>query len=164
MNTASVILLTLIVYSAVTTAVYLISEQFLSPEISDNVECFLAVGIAGVALWVVLAAVRGIKSLFGRHIGRRSIFEDRETGQRYKCRTGRADDFEALHGFRPVKRYAAKKEWRDVPDFPQDVEEASRKICRYCRHDDECDCEVRCSRDEYGFLKHDRFERAGKRR
>ena len=58
MNTASVILLTLIVYSAVTTAVYLISEQFLSPEISDNVECFLAVGIAGVALWVGLAAGR----------------------------------------------------------------------------------------------------------
>ena len=109
--------------------------------------------------------VHKIRKLFKYHIGKRSIFEEESSGNRYKCKTKDTNDIKWVSGYKLIRRYASKAEWVDIPDFSKSFVENSKKNCNYCKHDKECECEypytkVKCKHDEFGpVLEFDKFEK-----
>lgn len=158
MNTLYIILITLLVYSIVGTLAYIVSKE------NDDVIIAFGLGIFGLTLCGILLIMRKIDSEFKYHIGKRSIFEETSTGNKYKCKVRDASDVEWLDGYEIVKRYAIKDEWSDIPDFPKELIEKSKRNCDHCRHDNECICDypydkVRCKHDEWGrVIEFDKFE------
>lgn len=164
MDIAVIVLDTLIIYSIIATASY-----FMSGENEDVLICF-GFGIIGLLLFGFSRIISKIQRLFKYHMGKRSIFEDKENKQKYKCKTDLADDINWLPGYRMIKRYADKKDWEDIPDFPDDIIEKSQRNCDRCRFNKECDCgspydKIRCKHDEWGLvLEFNKFEKKMRRR
>ena len=160
MNTFYIILLTLIVYSSISTITYIITKE------NEDVLCAFGLGIVGLSLSGILRVVERIVRMFRYHIGKRSIFEEKATGNRYKCKTKDSDDiWHWTEGYKLIKRYAKKNEWKDIPDFSKEFIEKSKINCDNCMYDDECCCdwpydEVRCKHDQWGkVIEFDRFEK-----
>lgn len=55
---------------------------------------------------------------FKYEFGKRTIFEDTITGQKYKCKTKEWTHIFDINGLRLITRYAKKSEWKDISDFP----------------------------------------------
>lgn len=150
------------VYSLVATITYIISGE------NEDVIIAFGLGIVGLTLSGIMKIVHKIRKLFKYHIGKRSIFEEESSGNRYKCKTKDTNDIKWVSGYKLIRRYASKAEWVDIPDFSKSFVENSKKNCNYCKHDKECECEypytkVRCKHDEFGtVLEFDKFEKGKK--
>ena len=159
MSTLYITLLTLIVYSTIATVIYILSGE------NEDILLLFGLGIIGLLLIGLYHIISKIQRLFKYHIRKRSIFEDLESKQRYKCRISQTDDIYWFPRYKLIKRYARKKEWKDIPDFPDDVIEESKKQCDRCKYNKECylsvsDDRIKCKHDEYGMiLKFDKFEK-----
>lgn len=155
MDTLYVVLITLVVYSAVSTLAYIVSEQ------NDEVFTIFGVGVVGLLLVLVVAIGEKVISIFNYHIGKRSIFEEKSTGNKYKCKTRNADDIiETTSEYKLVKRYAKKDAWIDVPDFSKEVIKNSKINCSHCLYRNDCAKLLpKCTCDKYGdILQYDKFE------
>ena len=153
------VLITLIVYSIISTLAYIISKD------NEDVAVAFGLGVFGLTLCGVLNVIRKIKDKFKYHIGKRSIFEEKGTGNKYKCRVKDAEDIRCwTEGYKMIKRYAKKSEWIDIPDFSEEFINNSKKNCDNCKYDKECVCDypritVKCKHDGYGtVLEFDKFE------
>lgn len=153
------VLITLVVYSLVGTVVYIITKD------NEDVAIAFGLGIVGLTLWGILEVVRKIRNKFKYHIGKRSIFEEESTGNKYKCRVKDANDiYYWTEGYKLIKQYATKHEWVDIPDFSEEFINNSKKNCDNCKYDKECVCDypritVKCKHDGYGtVLEFDKFE------
>lgn len=154
-----IVLITLIAYSIISTLVYIISKD------NENVAIAFGLGIFGLTLCGVLKIVRKIRDKFKYHIGKRSIFKEESTGNKYKCKVKDAEDIRCwTEGYKMIKRYAAKCEWVNIPDFSEEFIEKSKINCDNCKYDKECVCDypritVKCRHDGYGtVLEFDKFE------
>lgn len=149
-----IILITLIVYSIISTLAYIISKD------NEDVAIAFGLGIFGLTLCCILTIVRKVNNKFKYHIGKRSIFEEESTGDKYKCKVKDASDVEWVDGYKIVKRYATKSEWVDIPDFSEEFINNSKKNCDNCKYYKECGCGyIKCKHDGYGrVLEFDKFE------
>lgn len=154
-----IVLLTLIAYSLVGTILYIITKD------NEDVAIAFGLGVVGLTLWGVLQVIQKIRDQFRCHIGKRSIFEQTSTGNKYKCRVKDAEDIHCwTEGYKMIKRYAKKSEWIDIPDFSEEFINNSKKNCDNCKYDKECVCDypritVKCKHDGYGtVLEFDKFE------
>lgn len=160
MNVFYIVLITLIAYSIISTLAYIISKD------NENVAIAFGLGIFGLTLCCISMVVRKVRDKFKYHIGKRSIFEEDGTGNRYKCKVKDAEDVEWMFGYKIIKRYAEKTEWIDIPDFSKEFIEKSKINCDHCKYNNagECMCDypydgVRCKHDEWGaVLEFDKFE------
>ena len=159
MNTFEIVLLTLIIYSLIGTILYIITKD------NEVVAIAFGLGIVGLALWGILNVVRKIKNKFKYHIGKRSIFKEESTGNKYKCKVKDAEDIRCwTEGYKMIKRYAVKSEWINIPDFSEKFILNSKKNCDNCKYDKECINDypritVKCKHDGYGtVLEFDKFE------
>lgn len=158
MNIFYIVLITLVAYSLISTIVYLITD-------SEDVIIAFGLGIVGLTLSVIMKVVYKIKNLFKYHIGKRSIFEEECSGNKYKCKTSDTNDIQWVSGYKLVKRYASKSECINIPDFSKSFVENSKRNCDRCKYDKECECEypykkVKCKHDGYGtVLEFDKFEK-----
>ena len=160
MNVFYIVLLTLIAYSLIGTILYIITKD------NEDVAIAFGLGIVGLTLSGILNLIRKIVNKFKYHIGKRSIFEETSTGNKYKCKVKNANDVEWVSGYKMLKRYATKSEWIDIPDFSKELILNSKKNCNNCKHDNssECRCDypydrLRCKHDEWGaVLEFDKFE------
>lgn len=160
MDTFYIVLITLIAYSIISTLVYIISKD------NEDVAIAFGLGIFGLTLCGILMISRKINNEFKYHIGKRSIFEEEGTGNKYKCKVRDANDVDWMLGYKMIKRYAVKSEWFNIPDFSKEFIEKSKVNCDHCRYnnDGECMCDypydgVRCKHDEWGaVLEFDKFE------
>lgn len=157
MNVFITVLITLIVYSIISTLAYIISKD------DENVAIAFGLGVFGLALCGILMIIREVRNKFKYHIGKRSIFEEEGTGDKYKCKVEDAPDVEWTSGYRIIKRYAEKSEWADIPDFSKEFIEKSKINCDHCKHDKLCDSlydGALCKHDEWGVvLEFDKFEK-----
>lgn len=116
MNTLYTVLITLVIYSAISTLAHIVSKQ------NDNVIIIFGFGITGLFLAFVLRIGRKIRSIFKYHVGKRSIFKEKSTGNMYKCKTRNTNNIiETTSKYKLIKRYAKKDEWIDIPDFTKEV-------------------------------------------
>ena len=86
MSTLYITLLTLIVYSTIATVIYILSGE------NEDILLLFGLGIIGLLLIGLYHIISKIQRLFKYHIRKRSIFEDLESKQRYKCRISQTDD------------------------------------------------------------------------
>ena len=150
-----IILLTLISYSLISVVIYLISGE------NEEIAAMFGLGIIGVVLLAISKLTYKIKNMFKYHIGKRSIFTEKSTGNKYKCKTKDSDDiYYWLSDFKLVKRYAVKSEWVDIPDFSEEFIENSKKNCDHCKYINECSrTKIKCKHDEIGnIVEFDKFE------
>ena len=158
MNVFYIVLITLAVYSLVSTILYLITDN-------EDIVIAFGLGFIGLTLSGIMKMIYKIKKLFRYHIGKRSIFEEVSSGNKYKCKTNNTDDIQWVSGYKLIKRYASKTEWIDIPDFSEEIVENSKRNCGHCKYDKECECEypyikVRCKHDGYGtVLEFNKFEK-----
>ena len=158
MNTFYIVLLTLVIYSLIGTVSYIITKD------NEDVAIAFGLGIVGLTLSAILKIIRKIINKFKYHINKRSIFEEKSTGNKYKCKVKDASDIEWIDDYQILKRYAQKSEWVNIPDFSKEFILNSKKNCNNCKHDKECMCDypydrVRCKHDEWGtVLEFDKFE------
>lgn len=156
MNIFYIVLITLVAYSLISTIVYLITDN-------EDIVIAFGLGIVGLTLSGTMKIIHKIKNLFKYHIGKRSIFEEEDSGNKYRCRTSNTDDILWGSGYKLVKRYASKGEWTDIPDFSKEFIENSKRNCDRCKYDKECSGEhsnenIKCKHDEYGrVLEFDKF-------
>lgn len=160
MDVFYIVLITLIAYSIISTTAYIISKD------NEDVAIAFGLGILGLTLSGILMIVRKVNSKFKYHVGKRSIFEEEDTGNKYKCKVKDAGDVEWMYGYKIIKRYAQKHEWIDIPDFSDEFIEKAKINCDNCKYNNagECMCDypydgVRCKHDGYGVvLEFDKFE------
>lgn len=159
MSTFYIVLMTIVAYSFIATIAYIISKD------NEDVAIMFGLGIFGLTLWGILKILYKIKNKFKYHIGKRSIFEEKSTGNKYKCRVKDADDIHCwTEDYQLIKRYATKHEWINIPDFSAEFINNSKKNCNNCKYDKECVCDyphiaVKCKHDGYGtVLEFDKFE------
>lgn len=154
MNIFYIVLITLIVYSIISTLTYLICKE------NDDVIIAFGLGIFGLALCGVLRIMQAARKQFKCNIGKRSIFEEVSTGNKYKCKTKYTMDIHYwMDDYKVIKQYAKKSEWVDIPDISQEVIENSKRNCDYCKHDEACRYDVKCKHDPWGtVLEFDKFE------
>lgn len=151
-----IILLTLISYSLISVVVYLISGE------NEEIAAMFGLGIIGVVLLGISKFVHKVRNLVKYHIGKRSIFTEEATGNKYKCETKYTDDiYYWTSGYKLVKRYAVKSEWVDIPDFSKEFITNSKKNCDHCKHDNECSrTKIKCKHDEFDkILEFNKFEK-----
>ena len=160
MNIFGIVLLTLVVYSLISTVVFIISKE------NEDVIVAFGLGIVGLILAGLCRIIRWIIFKFKYRIGKRSIFEETSTGNKYKCKVKDSNDIDWVPGYKMIKRYATKSEWINIPDFNKELIMRSKINCNNCKHDkpDECRCgypydRVKCKHDEWGaVLEFDKFE------
>lgn len=158
MNIFYIVLITLVAYSLISTIVYLITDN-------EDIVIAFGLGIVGLTLSVIMKVIYKIKNLFKYHIGKRSVFEEVSSGNKYKCKTSDTNDIQWVSGYKLIKRYAVKSECIGVPDFSKSFIENSKRNCDRCKYDKECDGSysyesIKCKHDEYGkVLEFDKFEK-----
>lgn len=150
-------MIALLVYSLISTIAYLITDN-------EDVVIAFGLGIVGISLLVISRIIYKIRNLFKYHIGKRSIFEEESSGNKYKCRTSNTSDVQWTTGYKLIKRYASKSEYAGICDFSKSFIENSKRNCDRCKYNKECDDEymksIKCKHDEYGkVLEFDKFEK-----
>lgn len=159
MNTFYTVILTLIIYSIISTIIIGLSNE------NEDIITAFGFGIFGCFLTLVSKIIEKIQRLFKYHIGKRSIFEEKTTGKKYKCKTKYTNNI--IHwtsGYKLITRCATKSEWVNIPDFSNEFIENSKRNCDNCKYDKECVCNypyenIKCKHDEFGkVIAFNRFE------
>ena len=158
MNIFYIVLITLVVYSLISTIIYLIADN-------EDIIIAFGLGITGLILTGIMKIIYKIRDLFRYHISKRSIFEEKSSGNKYKCKTSDTSDIQWVSGYKLIKKYASKYEWINIPDFSKTFVENSKRNCDRCKYDEECGGEhsnenIKCKHDECGkVLEFDKFEK-----
>ena len=124
MTTGSVVIvvvLTLVIYSVVGTITYLISKE------NETVAIAFGLGIAGLTVVGLAKLIHVIRNRFKYHIGKRSIFEDAKTKQRYRCETKDANAVSLVGDYVLIERYAKKSKWKPLPGIDKAYIHKARK-------------------------------------
>lgn len=159
MNILTIVLITLTVYSAI--------ACFISLGFSNKDDVFeiFGLGIVGLSILVIGCIIESILRFFKCHFNKRSIFVEETTGSKYICKTKDSTNIQDwISGYKLVKRYATKSEWKNIPYFSNEFIKKSKINCDHCKHDKECVCEfpynkIKCKHDEYGMvLEFEKFE------
>lgn len=153
------IILTLIIYSMVATAVFIISDE------NETVGIIFGIGIIGWIVAGIFAMIRKARKYFKYYYNKRSIFQNRHNGQSYTCRIKYTNDVTWNEDYKLIKRYAAKSEWESLPEFSKTFLESCKINCDRCKYHNECnEClkgihSLKCVHDEYGaIISFDKFE------
>lgn len=96
MDTLQVILATLIIYSAISSALYIALNE------NDNVLILFGLGITGILTFGIFWSGNKIRQILKYHAGKRSIFDNLDDGKRYKCRVGQAKNVQWLDNYKLV--------------------------------------------------------------
>lgn len=121
MNVCLIIFLTLLIYSGIATVLFLLFDE------KEDILFWFGAGIVGVSLVAILSIIRKSIKFFKYEFGKRTIFVESETGNEYKCKTKEREKYIFdIDGYKMVTKFAKKKEWKDIPDFPLEVRK--RKI------------------------------------
>lgn len=110
-----IIILTLVVYSVISTVAFLISGE------NEMILKVFGLGIFGLLLSGIVFVLDNIKNIFKYHVRKRSVFEEKSTGEKYKCRTKDTDNIVRLGGYQLKIRYAGHPEWENIPDFDKEI-------------------------------------------
>ena len=158
MNAFYIAVLTLIIYSLISTVVFVITKE------NEDVLAIFGLGIVGLVLLCITNIIYKIKNKLKYHINKRSIFEEVATGNKYKCKVSDSHNVDWVPGYRLVKRYASRSEYIDIPDFSKDFIEKSRKNCDNCKYNKECDYNyprntIKCKNDYGIIIEFDKFEK-----
>ena len=148
MNTLCIVLITLVVYSLLSTIIYIILNE------NEDILMAFGLGVFGLLLLAIVNTIRKIKKVFKYYINKRSIFIEISTGNKYKCRVKDTKDLEWLSKYKLIKRYANKSEWKTIPDFNIEIINDSKKNCDNCVYNEECSRSsvyVKCT-NEYGTV------------
>lgn len=165
MNTFYIVLITLVVYSLVSTIVFIITKE------NEDITMGFGLGIVGLILIGITKTIRKIRNSFKYHIGKRSIFIEEKTGNKYKCKTRDTNDVCWVIGYSLIKRYATKSEWQNISDFSKEFIKNSKRNCDNCKYNDSCKfnmCRksldtIRCQHDSFGIVtEFDKFEKNNK--
>lgn len=134
METFKIVIITLLIYSAISTAVYLISRQ------NDEILCHFGLGIVGNILVFICYVIDKIHH-FIKYYNIRSIMCIESTGELRYCKLKDTSDIYLYHkGYKLKKRYAKKEEWKTLKPFDQEFINYCKRNCSRCIHDDvECD-------------------------
>lgn len=150
-------LMTLVLYSTISTLIFFIKKE------DENVLLLAGLGIVGSIVTLIFETIGEINRLLKYHIGKRSIYENVHTNEKYKCKVSCNDDMDWNNDYKLIRRYAVKKEWDGIPDIPEDVIEKSKINCSNCKYYDWCGQfghEVKCKTDFYGKVEEfDKFEK-----
>lgn len=157
METLNIIIATLLAYSLISTLVYIILRE------NETVLEAFGLGIVGLLLSGIMAVVRKVIFQLKYRIGKRSIIEECN-GLRYQCKPQDTDDITGWKdGYKLIKRYASKSEWKDLPAYSKEFIEECKRNCDHCKYNDECNrgkTYVKCEHDEYGVvIEFNKFEK-----
>lgn len=127
------ILLTLVVYSAIATTVFLLTKQ------NETVIGYFGLGIVGCTLSVLCGWFKKLKKLIECR-NKRSIFCCEKDGINRYCNLKDTNDiYHWIEGYKLVKRYAPKDEWKSLQPFDKEFIKRSKRNCNHCIHDNkEC--------------------------
>jgi len=149
MNNISTIIITILIYSAITTLIFIASKE------NDDVAVLLAIGVLAIVLIPGFALIRKLISLkkFG---GKRSIILDNDENKYYWCKLSDTNDLsDWFNRYKLKTRYATKDEWSKYERISQEKIEKSKINCDYCA--DECsnwyENSHKCKTDSYEFFK-----------
>lgn len=153
MRTLTIVILTLFVYSIISTTIYLLSKQN-----EDVLEVF-GLGIFGMILVGISKLYWNIKQFFRCNYQKRTLFQDNKTKTIYKCKN--KDTHNIYWGdYKLIKRYTKKNEWKDIPDLPDDVMKKLKINCENCIYNKDCEKNVKCKHDNYGtVIEFDQFKK-----
>lgn len=138
-----IILLTLILYSTISTLVFILSKE------NEKLITFFGLGVVGTILYFICRTICKIRNYFKYHYKKRFIFQDK-TGNKYICSVDEASDIMYLQLYKIIKRYAHQSEWKGLPKIPKDAILQSKRTCKYCKYDDKC--------GEYDYILYNRSE------
>lgn len=124
MDVFIVVLLALAVYSLVGTVAYFISKE------NETVAITFGLGIVGLAIIGCVKLIRAVGNLFKYHIGKCSVFIDRKTGKRFRCKVRDANAVHWAYDCDMVKRYAAQSDYPLVPELDKGSIKKVRKDYR----------------------------------
>lgn len=112
-----IVLLTLVTYSLVGTVAYFISKE------NETVAIAFGLGIIGLTICGIAKLVRGIANKFKYHVGKCSVFFDKKTGKRFKCKVKDANAVQWAYGYDYdlIRRYALRSDYADVPEFSREI-------------------------------------------
>lgn len=149
-----IVFLTLILYSTISTLVFILSKD------NETIIIFFGLGIAGTILYFICRIIGKIRNYFKYHYKKRSIFQDK-TGDKYICSIDQASDIIYLQSYKMVKRYANQSEWEGLPEIPKDAILQSKRTCKYCKYDDKCGeyDDIKCNRTYNGIIEYNKFEK-----
>lgn len=145
MDIVTVVVVTILVYSAIATLVIELSGEH------SYVIAAFGFGPVGLLLVFLNNIWCKIVDLLKYRITKRAIIEDVYTGKRYKCKTQDVYNFSWYQEYNLVKRYAKRKEYKNIPNVPLDIMERVRVNCENCKYYDSCEYEVRCKSDSDGY-------------
>lgn len=134
MNVIIIAVVTLLIYSAISTVVYLLTDQ------NENILCHFGLGIVGNILVFVCYLINKIHR-FIKYYNVRSIILVEDTGELKYCKLSDTEDIYFYHkGYKLKKRYAPKEEWKNLTTFDSSFILQCKRNCSHCIHDgNECD-------------------------
>jgi len=124
---------TLVGYSLMSTILYILTKE------NDDVAIVFGLGVVGELLificWVIQKTLN-----WNKYHNKRSIVEIESTGERKWCNLKDTEDISGwFKGYKLVKRYATKEEWKLLQPFDKEFILASKRNCDNCIHNDkEC--------------------------
>ena len=127
---------------------------------NDTLIGFLAVGPVGWILTIVLMPLYKIQKYFKYHYKKMSIWDDGH-GNLYRAKPGMYNDISHCNlskGYKLMKRYATKSEWKNLPMFSDEFLKTCLVNCNRCVYKKECDKkydhgnQVLCKTDEFGCI------------
>lgn len=121
-----IVLLTLVGYSLIGTVAYLISKE------NETVAIAFGLGVVGLTICGIAKLVRGIANKFKYHIGKCSVFVDKKTGKKFKCKVKDASAVQWTYGYSYdlLRRYALRSDYADIPEFSREIIISARKEYR----------------------------------
>lgn len=161
MVSIKLVLIIWFLYSLVATILYITLDN-------DTVTGLLAVGPVGWVLSVIVFLIDSVGRFFKYHFKKMSIWDD-GNGNLYYVTPKMYWDIrhcELAKGYKLVKRYASKSEWKNLQTFPDEFLEACLINCRHCVHREECDVNyehgkpILCKVEKYSgaIVEYDHYE------
>ena len=134
MISIKVVLIIWFVYSLISTVLVLSLDR-------DTLTTFLATGPVGLVLFCILKLWYKIQTYFRYHYKKMSIWDD-GNGNLYRAKPEMYQDIrycKLSKGYKIVKRYATKSEWKDLPTFSDEFLKICLINCDRCIYIKECD-------------------------
>lgn len=150
MGTLQIIILTILVYSTTTTAIYFLSKC------DNNVAQWLAVGVLSIIVLPMAVAYNKI-SVCVEYKNKRSIICDNDLQKYLWCNIKDTNDIIGFHKrYSLERRYALKKEWSKYEEIDKVLVDELKNNCDHCNvgcdtfyHDN-----LKCKTDNYEFFEH----------
>ena len=156
-----VVIITLSIQSFVGTVLMLVTRE------NETVATYYAAGFIGLIVSLFCKVIQRIIKWGKRH-NERSIFKNEETGKQYWCKLKDTNDITWIKGYRLIKRYAPKNEWRSLNAFDENFIKNSKCNCDHCKYNGNCTFSyygevpdtIKCKHNERGTItEFDKFEK-----